>query len=374
MRQLFEKTQLGAMELKNRLVRSATWENMTTRDGHMTEDLYRIYGELADGDVGLIITGYANVVEEEQPNPGMMGIYDDSFIEEYRKLTESVHEKGSKIILQVAYGGTKTTFKVGQRTIYAPSEVEERSTGTIGQAMTLDDIKYVIDAFAKAARRSKRAGFDGIEIHGAHTYLINQFLSPYYNRRTDEYGGTFENRMRFLVDIYQAMREEVGPDYPILVKLTATEFFEGGLTFQETRVICKVLEMMGVDGLEISGNVHGKAKKMVGEEFDGFTIQEEGYFAEYGKVISEEVNIPVITVGGLSDPARIEEILNDTNIELFAISRPLLAEPDLIKRWNEGDLSPSKCVRCSKCRQADGNYCTVVGLSLDDFVNEIFSL
>lgn len=359
MRQLFEETKIGSMPLKNRFVRSATWENMTTEDGHMTEGLYQVYDALAQGEVGLIITGYANVVPEEQPNPGMMGIYNDSFISEYKKLTDMVHLKGSKIVMQVAYGGTKTTFNIGERVIFAPSEVAERGTNTLGKAMTIEEIEYIVKAFGQAARRSKQAGFDGIEIHGAHTYLINQFLSPYYNRRQDQYGGSFENRMRFLVEIYEEMRREVGPDFPILVKLTATEFFEGGLTFSETKVICKVLEMMGVDAIELSGNIHGKASSMVGQEFDGHTIQKEGYFAEYGHVIASELNIPVITVGGLSHMGHIEELLENTAIDYFALSRPLLTEPDLIKRWKTDDQTPCKCLRCSRCRTPMGNYCTV---------------
>ncbi len=359
MKKLFEQTQLKNITLKNRFVRSATWENMTTEDGHMTKELYDVYEELAKGEVGLIITGYANVVKEEQPNPGMMGIYDDSFIDEYKKLTDLVHKYGSKIIKQIAYGGTKTSFNVGERIILAPSEVEELGTKTLGKAMTKEEIDYIVEAFAQAGKRAKDAGFDGVEIHGAHTYLINQFLSPYYNRREDEYGGSLENRMRFLVEIYNNMREKVGNDYPILVKLTATDFFEGGLTFEETRQICKKLEEIGVDGIELSGNVHGKAKSMVGQSFDGYEIKEEGYFLEYGKVISEEVSIPIITVGGLTDVDNIENILNETNIEYFAISRPLLAEPHLIKRWKEGNKDKVKCVRCSRCRTDEGNYCTV---------------
>ena len=359
MKKLFEQTQLKNMTLKNRFVRSATWENMTTEDGHMTPELYDIYEELAKGEVGLIITGYANIVKEEQPNPGMMGIYDDSFIPEYKKLTDIVHKYGSKIVKQIAYGGTKTTFNVGERIILAPSAIAEKGTKTMGKAMTKEEIDYLVEAFAEAGRRAKDAGFDAVEIHGAHTYLINQFLSPYYNTREDEYGGSLENRMRFLVEIYNKMRDKVGNDYPILVKLTATDFFEGGLTFEETIKICQELEKIGVDGIELSGNVHGKARSMVGQSYDGHEIREEGYFLEYGKVVSEILNIPVITVGGFSNFDNIENILNETNLEYFAISRPLLAEPQLIKRWKDGDRAKVKCVRCSQCRTSEGNYCTV---------------
>ena len=359
MKNLFDDTIIKGMKLKNRFVRSATWENKTSTDGHMTPELYDVYEELAKNEVGMIITGYANIVKEEQPNPGMMGIYDDSFIEEYKKLTSLVHQYDSKIVLQVAYGGTKTTYNLGERVIFAPSEVPEIATQTLGKEMTKEEIDYIIKAFGESARRAKASGFDGIEIHGAHTYLINQFLSPYYNRRTDEYGGSLENRMRFLKEIYFAMREQVGEDYPILVKLTATEFFEGGQSFTDTKAICKEMEAIGIDAIELSGNIHGNAQKRVGEVFDGCKIEAEGYFYQYGKEISEEVNIPIITVGGLSHIETIDEILQNTNIQYFAIARPLLAEPNLIKRWKDGDTSKVKCIRCSKCRTKTGNYCVV---------------
>jgi 2,4-dienoyl-CoA reductase-like NADH-dependent reductase (Old Yellow Enzyme family) len=356
---LFTETRIGKMRLKNRFIRSATWENMATEDGHMTDKLYAIYEELAKGEVGLIVTGYANIVEEEKPNAGMMGMYNDSFIDEYKKLTELVHRNDAKIVMQLAYGGTKTTHNVGERVIYAPSEVCERGTQTLGKAMTKDEIDYIIKAFAQASRRAQQSGFDGVEIHAAHSYLINQFLSPYYNQRQDEYGGSLDNRIRLLVEIYAEIRKLVGNEYPILVKLTASEFFDGGLTFDETRIICKKLAAIGVDAIIISGNIHGKASTMIGESFDGYNIQQQGYFHEYGQVISAEVNVPIITVGGLSDISAIEEIANTTNIQCFAISRPLLAEPHLIKRWKEGNRAPVECERCSKCRTRRGNFCVV---------------
>lgn len=358
MKSLFDMVKIGNLSVKNRFVRAATWENMTD-DGQMNQKLYDLYEELAKGEVGLIITGYANIVEEEQPNAGMFGIYNDSFIQGYRGLCERVHKYNSKIILQVAYGGTKTKYNLNGRKIFAPSDVAELSTGTMGTPMTKEDIGYIVNAFGQSARRAKEAGFDGIEIHGAHTYLINQFLSPYYNQREDEYGGSLENRMRFLVEIYQAMRRETGPDYPILVKLTASDFFDGGLTFEETRRVAKRMEEIGVDAIEVSGNIHGKGESLIGHEFEGYKIQKEAYFGKFAEIIAEELEIPVITVGGIKTYERAEEILNSSNISMFGLSRPLLTEPHLIKRWKEGDRRKVKCVRCSKCRTSEGNYCVI---------------
>lgn len=357
MKKLFDEVKIGNLSIKNRFVRSATWENMT-ETGHMNEDLYNIYEDLAKGEVGLLLTGYANIVKEEQPNAGMFGIYDDSFIEGYKELCKRVQKYGSKIVLQVAYGGTKTTHNLSDRIIFAPSNVAELSTRTLGKEMTKDEIYYIVASFAQSARRAKEAGFDGIEIHGAHTYLINQFLSPYYNQRTDEYGGSLENRMRFLVEIYQAMKNITG-DFPILIKLTSTDFFQGGLTFEDTRKICKKMEEIGMNAIEISGNVHAKGESLVGEIFEGYAIQDEAYFGEFAKIIADECNIPIITVGGIKNLKTTETLLNESNISMFAISRPLLAEPHLIKRWKEGDYSKVKCVRCSKCRTPQGNYCTI---------------
>jgi len=269
-----------------------------------------------------------------------------------------VHRHGSKIVLQVAYGGTKTKYKVEERTIFAPGNVPELSTGTVGQEMTKEDIDYIVEAFAQSARRAKEGGFDGIEIHGAHTYLINQFLSPYYNKRTDEYGGTLENRMRFLVEICQAIRKTAG-SFPLLVKLTATDFIEGGVTFEDTQKICQKMEEIGVDALEISGNIHGKGESLIGETFDGYTLQKEAYFSKFAEIIADQCNVPVITVGGIKNFKTTDELLNSSNIAMFGISRPLLTEPHLIKRWKEGDYSKVKCVRCSKCRTPQGNYCVI---------------
>lgn len=371
MSKLFEKVNTMGFEAKNRFVRAATWECYADENGHMTDVLYKIYEELAKNEVGISITGYANIVKEEKPNAGMMGIYSDEFINEYKKLTDMCHKYGNKIIMQIAYGGTKTTYNLGERVIYAPSMVAEKSTGTIGKEMTKEEIDYIVNAFASAAKRVKESGFDAVEIHGAHTYLINQFLSPYYNRRTDEYGGSFENRFRFLKEICTEVRKNVGDDFPIIVKLTATEFFDGGLTFEDTKKICIMLEKIGVNALEISGNVHGKAKTMVGQEFDGHLIEKEGYFINFAKEIKKLVNIPIITVGGFETLSGIEKIYEETGIDYFGISRPLLSEPTLIKSWKDKGDKKARCVRCSKCRTKEGNYCTVFHKDFNTRIREV---
>lgn len=177
-----------------------------------------VYENLAKGGVGTIITGYAFVREDEQPNPGMMGIYDDSFIEEYKELTNLVHTNKSNIIMQIIYGGFMTSFNVGKRTIWGPSTMECEATGAMAREMSKEEIKLLISDFENAALRAKKACFDGIQIHAAHGYLLSQFLSPYYNKRKDEYGGNIENRGRIIFEIYKAIRVSVGKDFPIFIK------------------------------------------------------------------------------------------------------------------------------------------------------------
>lgn len=361
MKHLTDPYEIGGMRLKNRFLRSATWEALSDEQGHVSPKQFEIYRSLAEGQVGLICTGYARILKEEQPNAGMMGIYDDCFVEEYRRLTDMVHTYGSRIMMQLAYGGTKTTYRVEQRTIFSPSDVPEKSTGTQGTVMTKEDIHTVAKAYGEAAARVKMSGFDAVEIHGGHTYLLNQFLSPYYNRRTDEYGGSLENRFRIIREIYEAMRETVGDDFPILIKITCSDFMEGGLSFEEAKRVCKMLEDIGIQAIEVSGNIHGKAETLIGSEYDGHRIRKGGYFIEYAEEIAQECGIPILVTGGFCDYGQMEEWLRDTKIEGFGLCRPLLSEPHLIKRWLEGDKSPARCIHCSRCRTKEGNYCTVFG-------------
>ena len=359
MRTIFDSVCIGNLECKKRILRSATWEALADEEGFMSEKQYEIYEELAKNEIGLISTGYARIMKEDCPNAGMMGIYDDCFIPSYQKLTDCVHQHGGKIMMQIAYGGTKTTYKVGERQIFAPSDIPEKSTGTQGHAMDLEDISALVLAHAQAARRVKESGFDAVQIHAGHNYLLNQFLSPYYNNRKDQYGGSFENRSRLILECYDAIREMVGKDYPILIKLTCCDFSEDGFRFEECRKLCAMLTERGIDAIEVSGNIHGKAEKMIGQEFDEHVITKNGYFVEYAKIIAEDQRIPIFVTGGYRDRKEMEDWLNSSQIAGFGMSRPLLSEPDLVSRWKQGDDKKARCVHCSKCRTPEGNYCTI---------------
>jgi len=353
---LFDKTQINNIDLNNRFVRSATWERMADENGHLTARLMNVYRELAEGEVGLIITGYAFVMEDGQPNPGMMGIYDDSFIEEYNVLTDTVHNLGSKIVLQIAGGGTQTTFKTEDRVIWGPSAVPEMATGVVAKEMTREEIQTLIKAFGDAAVRSKKAGFDGVQIHAAHGYMLSQFLNPYHNQRTDEYGGSIDNRARIIFEVYDEIRRRVGKDYPVMVKVNCRDFVDKELTFEESLYVCKELDKRGIDAVEVSGG-NAKSKKISFGRSDVDIGEKEGFFLEYAAKIAAEINAPVMLVGGLRSPEGMEKILKETKIEYFSLARPFLREPGLIKRWRQGKLTQAACTSCNGCRSKEGNFC-----------------
>lgn len=348
MKSLFDQTQLGVLKLKNRFFRSATYEGMADENGHITKELFKVYEALASGGVGTIITGITAVTDLEEFIPGQTAIYEDSFIGEYKRITEIAHKYDAKIILQAGAAGTQTVKNEdGKKVAWGPSNVEDLGYKNTPHEMTLDEILLVQEAFANAAIRAKKAGFDGIQLHSAHGYLLSKFLTPYYNRRNDEYGGSIENRARMLLETYKKMRDQVGSEYPILVKVNSEDFMEQGITFEECKYVCKKLEEAGIDAIEISG---GSLSSHPNESYSRKIAKGQSpYFMPYAEKIKHEVKIPVISVGGIRDFTELTEILNETSIDYFALSRPLIRESDLINRWQTGDVEPAKCISCGKC-------------------------
>lgn len=347
MKKLFESVNIFKdVVAKNRFVRSATWLELAGENGELTEELYNAFKELAEGGVGTIGAGYAYVLKEDQPAPKMIGMHDDSVIEGYKKLTDMVHENGTKIYLQLVAGGSHTGYRVEEREVWGPSAVTFDMTGVTPVEMTKENIAEVVKAFGDAARRTKKAGFDGIEIHAAHCFLLSQFLSPYYNRRTDEYGGDLKARTRILVEVYNSIREAVGPDFPVMMKINSREDVEGGFDNEQCLEVCKIMEELGLDAIEVSGFPPLLMKI--------FKPEDEAYFGEFAARLAKEVEIPVWLVGGNRSFENLEEILNKTDIACFSLSRPLLREPDLINRWKSGDLAKAKCISCNQCYVVEG--------------------
>lgn len=314
-----------------------------------TDKLLKVYENLSSKDVGTIITGYSYVMEDEQPNPGMMGIYDDRFIDAYKPLTDLVHKNECNIIMQIVYGGSSTRFNTEDRIIWGPSEVENPSSKITPKEMSKEEIKILINAFAEAALRAKNAGFDGVQLHGAHGYLYSQFLSPYFNRRNDEYGGSIENRGRIIFETLSAIKEKVGEDFPVLIKINSRDYFEGGLEFEDSLWICEKLEKLGIDAIEVSGGGVDKTRK------------KEAYYLKEAAEIAKNLDIPVILVGGNRTPSEMESILNTTDIEYLSMSKPFLREYDIVSRWLSGDMEKSKCITCNQCFKTEGyRHCIFV--------------
>ena len=345
MKKLFDFTDLGTLTLKNRLIRAAIWENMAAPGGHPTDKMTAFYEELASGGAGLIITGYILINQEGSMNYGASGIYNDSFVAEYRRLVDAVHEKGGKIAAQLVYRGTEGGNPDCE--LWGMSAVTHKTMGLTPHEMTKDEILQLEDMFAAAALRAKAAGFDAIELHAAHGYLLSQSLNPYYNRRTDEYGKSTENRIRLLTETYEKVRKAVGKEYPVLVKINCSDFVEGEATFEECEAACHRLDELGIDGIEISG----------GDRVWSTRNKTNSLYADYAAKIADEVNTPVILVGNNRDPLALEQILNETKISFFSMARPFLREPDLAARWEHDDLTPSKCIGCGKCYSPQGISC-----------------
>ena len=222
---LFEQVCFPKLTLKNRFVRSGVWMEMADEQGHLTPDLINVYKALVDGGVGFIITEYAYIDINDQPNPRMIGMYDDSFISEWKEVIDYAHAKGVKIACQIASGGSQSGFAASKyRRMIGPSAVLNRVTGIMPEEMTKDDISHVIECHKKAALRVKQAGFDAVQIHAAHGYLLSQFLTPYYNRRKDEYGGSIHNRARLIYEVVSEVRSAVGEDFPVMVKVNFDDY------------------------------------------------------------------------------------------------------------------------------------------------------
>ncbi|MGL5754023.1 MAG: NADH:flavin oxidoreductase [Paraclostridium sp.] len=337
---LFDKTKIKNLQLKNRFVRSATWEGLANENSHMNDEIFKVYTDLAKGGVGLIITSYAHICADEQPTRNMLGIYDDSFIGNYKNLTETIHSYNSKIIMQIVYGGSQTSYNTENRLILGPSSIANIKTGVTPKSMDKNDIDSIVNSFAEAAYRCKLSGFDGVQIHGAHGYLLSQFLDPYHNRRTDEYGGCIENRARIIFEVYNAIRKKVGDTYHISIKINSSDFREDGATFSDCMYVVKKLDMLGVDSVEVSG---GNFRNFKGES----------YFKDYASKISSSVNCPIMLVGGNRTVDSMSCILNSTNIEYFSICRPLICEPNLINEFKSNSNYKHKCVNCNQCMKKD---------------------
>lgn len=359
MSNLFEPARIGLMELRNRFVRSATWEGMATPDGAVTPRLVDMISALAKGGVGLIISSHAYVRPAGQAGPGQLGVYKDDLIPGLRQMVAAAHDHGAKMLLQLAHAGY---FAPQNLTGVPPFAVSAtvKLDDIPRRELTIADIDDVVQAFAAAAGRAKIAGFDGVQIHTAHGYLFSQFLSPLFNRRTDEYGGSLDNRARVHLETIRAVRRAVGEDYPILIKLNGRDFAEGGLELEESIGAAALMEQAGLDAVELSSGMT-KFSKFTSSR-TGITAQaKEAYNQEEAKAFKRRLKTPLILVGGIRSLPVAERLVNNGVCDFIALSRPFIREPDLLNRWKSGDRRKAMCNSDNLCfgpaRSGEGLYC-----------------
>jgi 2,4-dienoyl-CoA reductase-like NADH-dependent reductase (Old Yellow Enzyme family) len=359
---LFDNVQIGNITLSNRFVRSATWEGMCDKEGNVTQQLVAYYRGLTLGGIGLIISGYSYVRADGKQLPGQMGISNDTHLQGLMHLTEAVHQEGGVIFCQLVHAGGQTSRKVIVSRPMAPSSVDFIGYQEIPREMSTEEIRKAVAAFAGAAARARKAGFDGVQLHGAHGYLINQFLSPLCNQRQDTYGGSLDKRMTFLEEVFTAVRSAVGPDYPVIIKLTAADHLDGGVEPLDGIAFAKRLAQLGIDAIEVSsGMAASGTMSPVRQNID--LPENEAYNAVLSRMIKHEIGVPVIVVGGLRSCGVIQKLLWEGDADLFSLSRPLIREPDLPNIWHRDDGHTATCISCNGCfrpgLKGEGIYCVI---------------
>lgn len=356
MKSIFDPITIGNLPVKNRIVRSATFEMGGAENGKITPLLKEFYEKLAQGDIGVLITGMMGVGPNACLNSHMVKVYDDSFVNRVKDAIQTTQSYGTKVIVQIAHAGIKAMdIDKGEHPL-GPSEMTSPPAKP-ALAMTKQDIQNLVSSFADSAFKCKEAGADGVQIHGAHGYLLSQFLSPYYNKRMDEYGGSIENRARVYFEIYDAIRTKAGVDFPIWIKINTTDLIDDGLTEQESVWVCKELEKRGIDAIELSAGIGLNSQTSPAQRMTPNTP--EGFFAEAAIRLADQIETPIISTGGYRTQESIENYLNKGNIAAIGLSRPLISEPNLVKRWKDGNNAKARCISCSKCFRGEKYGCPV---------------
>lgn len=352
---LFTPIAVGSLAVPNRFVRSATHDYLSDDAGFVSDAGVELFARLAEGEVGLIVTGHANVQPSGKASPRQMGVFDDRFVAGLARIPAAVHRFPSKIFLQIAHAGRQTKERDCGGVPVSPSPVYDPVSKVMPRELSAGEVRTVIDDFVAAARRAKRAGFDGVQLHAAHGYLLSSFLSPHTNRREDEWGGPVENRARALLEVLRGVRASCGPGFPVMVKLNATDFLPGGLTIDDAVRVARMLEAEGIDAIEVSG---GMAEAGRGSVWPGLRSEaDEGYFVEYADRIKQAVRVPVSGLGGLRSLAAAERMVADGRVDLISLSRPLIRDPFLVKHFREGLAARSECISCNKCFNPRGIRC-----------------
>lgn len=325
MKTLFDTTTLRRHKLKNRVWRSATWLALADGEGNVIDELVSAYEELAEGGAAMIVTGLTSIARHDAEIGGGVKFYDDRFIEGHNRLTDAIHKHDALVMMQTAI---------------VDGPVDELST---------EQVEDIVRLFGDAARRAELAGYDGVQIHAAHFFYLSKFISPLINHRTDRFGGDQHGRTRILYEILKDMRSKTSQNFMITMKINSTDEYPGGLTVQDFLISCKLMADAGIDAIEVSGNGTSHTGVKAG--------QNEGYFRAAAMSLASLIDVPVVLVGGLRSIEKINQYLDETRIEYVSLSRPLVREPNLILRWQQGDTAPSLCVSCNTCYRTPGHQC-----------------
>jgi len=347
---LFENSAIRNIKLKNRFIWSSTWQGKANFDGSSSPALISSMLPAARGETGLIISEMAYVSRNGICANGQLGVYGENLVPGLKRMTDFVHRAGSPLVLQLVHGGLFSLPLLSGSTPLGPSPMETPDN-MIGKEMSEADIEEVINAFHNAALLAKESRFDGVQIHSAHGFLISQFLSPFFNKRSDEYGGSLKNRSRILLQIVRNVREAAGEDFALLVKINSDDFLPGGFSIDEMIEVSIMLEKYGVDAIEISGGTIGAM--MTGNPDRSFSpvSRKDVYYIEAARRLKSKIGIPVILVGGIRSFETADEIVRSGIADYISLSRPLIREPELIKRWKAGDLRKSACLSDNLCFQ-----------------------
>ncbi len=357
---LWNAFQLGSLRLPGRLVRTAAGESLATDEGLATPALRDHYDLLGrDGALGLIITGHCYVHPAGQKRARQINLCHDKVIPGLARVSKAAGADGSRIFLQISHAGLTAEAALTGHPALGPSPLPnipgypgpEELGLEPGQAMTEDDIATAISAFAQAALRAREAGFHGVELHAGHGFLLNQFLSPLFNRRSDAWGGDAAGRAGFACQVIRAIKILAGKDFPVIAKVNACDLLPGGLELEESIVQVRLMQAAGLDGVEISGGncvfsplAQGPMRPLKGGDEAGGL-----FFAHYAQAFHQALEVPVIVVGGVRSMQSAQTLLENGSADLIGLCRPLIREPGLARRWQAGDHSPGDCRSCSRC-------------------------
>lgn len=363
MADLFDKNTLTGIELENRFVRSATYEGLADSNGAATDRMTELLLDLVKGGVGLLITGHAYVSPEGQAGNLQLAIHSDDLKESHSKMVSSIHQAGGKVVVQIAHSGCQALPATTGCDPIAPSVIA-RPKGVIAKEMTVEDIDRVVDAFGKAAQRAKDCRYDGVQIHAAHGYLLSQFLSPAYNKRTDSYGGSTENRARIVVEVLKSIKSHAGDDYPVHIKMNSEDFLDGGLTSDEMLVVARILEQNGIGAIELSGGAIDSPPQLSPVRPEKEPSKHwEVFYRQAAKRFKDQIKVPLILVGGIRSFDVAKEVIETSIADYVSISRPFVREPALVNRWKSGNTARATCISCNGCfipaRKGKGIYCVV---------------